>query len=146
MLSRRELVGSVLPISAVSLLAGPLGQHKAWADANRQANGQALFASPPVVQHPRPNGCSVHVAVTSLVTGWVEWGTQPNRLDQTAMAHHHGLIQASDRALAFQLSLPATESPPQTVYYRIALQPLNYKRNRGHPLIVHLPVARIPVR
>lgn len=149
MLSRRELVGGLLPVSAVALLtAGSRGEVAAFAAEANQSSGGELFASPPVVQHPRPGGCSVHVAVATLVTGWIEWGTQPDRLDQVAIAHHHGLIQASDRALAFPLRLPTSRPVGQTIYYRVALQPLTYKNayqlERGTPEFTPVYKLRLP--
>src|SRR5690606_34747910 len=86
-----------------------------------------LIASPPVIQHPSGHGVTINFAVSSLATGWVQWGQTAEQLDQTAIAHEHGLISASDRALSIRLPLDDGKFAGQTLFYRVVAQPLAYK-------------------
>ncbi len=122
MISRRNFVG-LIPVTALSLPAG------SWAfeTLGQQDADKPLISSPPVVQHPMPESFSVSVAVSGFATGWVEWGFSADQLDRVAIAHSHGLIRASDRALLVRvgpIELPSADSP---IYYRFVVQPLAYK-------------------
>lgn len=122
-LPRRDFLG-VISVSALSLHL----RHRT-AEAQEPASGptRSLIASPPVVQHPSTNGFTVHFAVSSLATGWVEWGWSAERLDHTAIATHHGLVRASDVALSVRVRLGETIAAPKAIYYRVVAQPLTYK-------------------
>lgn len=142
-LSRRSLLGLV-SVSALSLqLRETLG-----AVAAESGPAASLITSPPVVQHPAADGFTVHFAVSTLATGWVEWGWSSERLDHVAVAAHHGLIQASDLALSVRVRLdqPATADKP--VYYRVVAQSLAYKTayqlERGSPVAGSVQRLQLP--
>src|SRR5690348_16079903 len=98
-LPRRQFLG-LIPVSALSLqLSAEAVAGGGVASEGAGGTAAPLLASPPVVQHPSADGFTVHFAVSSLATGWVEWGRSAERLDQVAMAADHGLVRASDRAL-----------------------------------------------
>lgn len=122
-LPRRAFLG-LIPASALSLqLGGRVGAGEVAAgDA-----GRPLIVSPPVVQHPAADGFTVHFAVSSLATGWVEWGRSADRLDRVALAAQHGLVQASERALAVRVRLDESVAAGEPIFYRVVAQPLAYK-------------------
>jgi predicted phosphodiesterase len=121
-LPRRGFLG-LIPVSALSL------QLSGRASANERTAGEAtaLITSPPVVQHPAADGFTVHFAVSALATGWVEWGWSAERLDRVAVAAHHGLVRASDSALAVRVQLGESPTAGKLIYYRVVAQPLAYK-------------------
>lgn len=137
---RRQFLGW-LPVSAISLQlgAGPT----AVADDTELPG--PLIVSPPVVQHPAADGFTVSVAVSALATGWVEWGRAADQLDQIAIAHQHGLVQASDRALSVRVPLGDALPSGGVIFYRFVAQPLAYKNayqlQRGEPQST--PVRRL---
>lgn len=136
MLDRRMFLG-VLPISAVSLQSSVWGNLQSDAAAASSPTSDALLQSPPVVQHPARDSFSVHFAVSGLATGWVEWGTAPERLNQVAIAQHYGLIQASDRAIGIRVRVSEAQRGAGKIYYRVVAQPLAYRNayqlQRGEP-------------
>lgn len=142
-LPRRSFLG-LIPVSALSL------QLSGSAAESDEANGAAasLLTSPPVVQHPAADGFTVHFAVSSLATGWVEWGWSAERLDHVALAAHHGLVQASDRALAVRVRLGEAVTTGQPIYYRAVAQPLAYKTayqlERGKSVASEVQRLRLP--
>jgi len=142
MLNRRAFVG-LIPISAVSL---PIAAH--GLQDLTPVKSSRLITSPPVVQHPRGDGFTISFAVSQFATGWVQWGLTENQLDQVAIAHDHGLIQASDRALSIRVHLPPSISPDATIHYRIAAQPLHYKNayqlERGPVEMSRVYAVRMP--
>ena len=97
-----------------------------------------MLAGPPVVQHLGVDGFAVSFAVAELATGWVEWGTSPERLDQRAVASRAGLVMASDRALVVHVALGESGGPGRRIYYRVVAQSLRYetayKLHRGEPV------------
>ncbi len=121
-LPRRSFLG-LIPLSALSLQLSP----KAAAMEPVAEKALPLIISPPVVQHPQADGFSVHFAVSSLATGWVEWGWSADKLDQVAIAAQHGLVQASDLALGIQVRLGEPVPAGKPIYYRVVAQPLAYK-------------------
>lgn len=136
MLDRRIFFGT-LPVAAVALQSSAWGRQPSPTAADSPATNPGLLTSPPVVQHPAPDGFSVHFAVSGLATGWVEWGTSPEQLDQVAIAQHHGLVHASDRALGIRVRVPAAQRGEGKIYYRVLAQPLAYRNayqlQRGEP-------------
>jgi hypothetical protein len=100
------------------------------------------------VQHPTADGFTVHFAVSSLATGWVEWGLSADRLDQRAVAARHGLIRASDTALSVRVPLGNTNAANKSIYYRVVAQPLAYKNayqlERGECVVGEVQRLRLP--
>lgn len=142
-LPRRTFIG-LIPLSALSLQVAS----QAKADEATTSSESPLITSPPVVQHPSADGFTVHIAVSRLATGWVEWGTSADRLDRTAVAAHHGLVQASDRALAIRVHFEEPLPAGQPIYYRVVVQPLAYKNaytlERGEPTSTPTYTLRLP--
>ena len=142
-LSRRAVLG-VIPVSALSL------QLSRSAVASEPTAGamSPLITSPPVVQHPAADGFTVHFAVAALATGWVEWGWSPDRLDHVAVAAQHGLVQASDMALAVRVRLDEAITAGKPVYYRVVAQSLAYKNayqlERGKVVAGEVQRLRLP--
>lgn len=140
---RRQFLG-LIPVSALSLQfgAGPT------AVADDSELPRKLINSPPVVQHPAVDGFTVTVAVSALATGWVEWGRAADQLDQTAIAHQHGLVQASDRALSVRVPLGDSLPSGGVIFYRFVAQPLAYKDayhlQRGEPQSTPVHRLKLP--
>lgn len=84
----------------------------------------ALLDSPPVLQNPSPTGVTVVWAVSGPATGWVEYGTAPERLDQRAGQPVFGLNPFSDRFVSARLEGLA---PGRPVYYRAVARPVAFK-------------------
>lgn len=124
-LPRRGFLG-LAPVSAFALTVRDA--HAAQGNSAEEPEGRRapLLTSPPVVQHPVADAFTVHFAVSALATGWVEWGWSADQLNHTAVAAHHGLIQASDLALAVRVRLD-TPAAGRPVYYRVVAQPLAYR-------------------
>jgi len=123
-LPRRSFLG-LIPASAFSLQLSK--EVAAQPQGPSTGTTAPLITSPPVVQHPSAEGFTVHFAVSALATGWVEWGWSADRLDQVAMAAHHGLVRASDLALSVRVQLDDRATANQPVYYRVVAQSLAYK-------------------
>lgn len=142
-LPRRQFLG-LIPVSALSLQLGAraLG-NEAAADAS-----SPLITSPPVVQHPSAEGFTVHFAVSGLATGWVEWGWSADRLDNVAIAAEHGLVCASDLALAVRVRFDEPVAANKPIFYRVVAQPLAYqtayKLQRGEPVSGQVQRLRLP--
>ncbi len=122
-LPRRDFLGLI----SVSALSWQLSQRAAEANESASATAPSLITSPPVVQHPSADGFTVHFAVSSLATGWIEWGWAADRLDHMALAAHHGLIRASDAALSVRVRLDEAIAAHKPVFYRVVAQPLAYR-------------------
>jgi predicted phosphodiesterase len=141
--SRRTFVG-LIPISALSL---QLGTQVARGEEEAGAK-KPLIVSPPVVQHPSADGFTVHFAVSSLATGWVEWGTSADQLNRVAIASHHGLVSASDRAISVRVRLDEQVSKGEPIFYRVVAQPLAYKNayqlQRGEAVASPVQQLRLP--
>lgn len=142
MLQRRQFFG-LIPVTALAMQASAT----AFQTAAEPPADRPLLASPPVVQHPSAQGVTINFAVSSLATGWVQWGPSAEQLDRTAIAAQHGLISASDRALSIRLPLDG-EFVGQTIYYRVVAQPLAYKNayslERGEPQSSPVYALRLP--
>lgn len=142
-LPRRSFLG-LIPASALSLQLGG----RAAASEAPAGTASPLITSPPVVQHPAADGFTVHFAVSSLATGWVEWGLAADRLDHVAVAARHGLVQASDRALSVRVRLDAVVGPGKPIYYRVVAQPLSYQNayqlQRGETEASEVQKLRLP--
>lgn len=124
MLHRRILLGAA-PLTAFALSADCLlrAQDQQPAAGNSTQNSGPVIASPPVVQHRTPTGFTVVFQVKALATGWVEWGTAPDKLDRRAIGQHHGLKTASDLALAIHVN-HGSELTDAPIYYRLHAVPL----------------------
>lgn len=142
-LPRRAFLGGI-PLSALSLQIGTRTVAAAGADAPTSAR----LTSPPVVQHPTADGFTVHLAVSGLATGWVEWGRTADRLDRLAIAAQHGLVSASDQALSIRVRLSEPIAKGESIYYRVVVQPLGYKNayqlQRGEPVASPVHRLRLP--
>ncbi len=134
MLHRRDVL-RLIPASSLAWLGV---FRSAQAAPNPSSAAARLLLSPPVVQHLGIEGFAVSFAVGQLSTGWVEWGSSPERLDQRAIASRAGLVQASDRALIVPVSLGKCGTPGRRIYYRVVAQPLSYetayKLHRDEPV------------
>ncbi len=126
MFNRRQFIGTI-PVSAVAISTIGINQHvRSPAAQGEAAQVSKLIASPPVVQNPRPNGFGVSVAVRALATAWVEYGFAEDNLPLTAIASHHGLISADDRALHVRVEHHEPLPTDQPIYYRVVVQALSY--------------------
>lgn len=74
-----------------------------------------LIDSPPVLQCPSDNAVNVVWAVKASATGQVEFGTDPNQLDQTAYGDVFGMKPYHDRFLQVRID---GLKPNTTYYYR----------------------------
>lgn len=127
MVHRRQLLGAV-PLTAFALSADCLlrAQELPSQEPNSDRKDPAtddVIASPPVVQHRTKAGFTVVFKVNRLATGWIEWGTDPARLDRMAVAQHHGLKIASDLAIAVHVP-HGPEHADAPIYYRVHAIPL----------------------
>ena len=107
-----------------------------------------LFLSPPVAQQASLRGFSISIEVSQTCTGRVEWGWAADALNNTAVASHHGLIDASDRCLAIPVIFAESATPDKPVYYRVVAQTLQYanayKLTRGTPVATEVRKLTLP--
>jgi predicted phosphodiesterase len=148
MFNRRKFIG-VVPASALAITvarAAPQDQSQE-SRANDPLN-RPLIASPPVVQNPRPRGFGVSVAVGGLATAWVEYGFKKDDLRFTAIASHHGLIQADDQVLHVRVHHADRWPTDRPIFYRVVAQPLRYatayQLERGEPQATETFALRLP--
>ncbi|QDV23643.1 metallophosphoesterase family protein [Aureliella helgolandensis] len=148
MYNRRQFFGTI-PVGAVALSTVGLVQQTGAQE--RLAAGErasTLIASPPVVQNPRHNGFGVSIAVRGLATAWVEFGFAENDLPFTAVASHHGLIVADDRALHIRVEHQESLPQNQPIFYRVVVQSLSYANaytlQRGEPQSTTTYALRLP--
>jgi predicted MPP superfamily phosphohydrolase len=128
--NRRSFL-SLLGISSAGLL---VGDHLS-AQETKVPDSPPLVDSPPVLQCPSETSITVVWAVGTPATGWVEWGTEREKLDQAAHGEKTGLLPYHERFLQIRL----TGLKPNTKYfYRTAtasFQYVNaYKFERGEPV------------
>ncbi len=83
----------------------------------------SVWASPPVLQNPTPDGMTVAWAVRRPCTGWVEYGPTPE-LGRRAHADRNGLEPFSDRYLSVRLS---GLTPGEPVYYRVVSAAIRFR-------------------
>ncbi|WP_162006646.1 metallophosphoesterase family protein [Roseimaritima sediminicola] len=144
----------VIPVSAVALTTVP-GTVVQGAEPNPSGTGdpsddfnRPLIASPPVVQNPRSQGFGVSIAVAGLATAWVEYGFAEDDLSFTAIASHHGLVQADDQVLHVRVHHPDELPTDRPVFYRVVVQPLRYRSayqlERGEPQETPVFALRLP--
>ncbi|MFG0262071.1 MAG: metallophosphoesterase family protein, partial [Novipirellula sp. JB048] len=153
MFNRRHFLG-VIPASALAVTsipaasAAPAPQNRPHDDAAEAGADGVLLASPPVVQNPRPTSFGVSIAVTGLATAWVEYGFSEDDLRYTAIASHHGLIQADAQVLHVRVNHPETLPIDRPTYYRVVAQPLKYlsayNLERGEPQATPTFALRLP--
>lgn len=98
-------------------------------------DSRSLIDSPPVLQCPTESGMTVVWAVVRSATGQVEFGTEKDRLDQTARGEILGLKPYHDRFLQVRIS---DLKPNTRYYYRTATHPFKYinayKFEQGEPV------------
>jgi acid phosphatase type 7 len=113
-----------------------------------RTGGDAIIASPPVVQNPREKSFGVSIAVSGLATAWVEYGFTESDLAFTAVPNHHGLVSADDRALHIRVNHHEGFPTDRPVYYRVVAQPLSYQDayhlERGTPQSTPIYALRLP--
>ena len=114
---RRRFLG-IVSASCVSL-AGLPGLLK----GDEKAAESPLVDSLPTLQCPTDTGITVCWAVNGLSLGSIEFGINPNELNQTAYGEMTGLKAYHDRF--FQIRLEGLE-PGRRYYYRTATTPLEY--------------------
>lgn len=116
-------------------------------DSKPEASGP-LLTSPPVVQRLFATGFAVSIRVSRMATGWVEWGTHPDKLDQKAIATLGGLIDADDIVLRIPVSFSTPQPAGSSLYYRVCAQSLKYinayKLERGETESTEVRSLRIP--
>jgi hypothetical protein len=124
MVHRRQLLGAV-PLTAFALSSDCLlrAQEPKPTSDQKEFSSVGVIASPPVVQHRTRDGFTVVFKVSKLATGWIEWGVDPAKLDQIAVAQHHGLKIASDLAIAVHVH-HGSEQASAPIFYRIHASPL----------------------
>lgn len=117
---------SFLAATSVSALAAPAFLRSASADeeASADAAPESLFASPVVLQNPTETSMQAVWTVAAECTGWVEYGTSPDKLDQVSHGPIFGLRPFSDRVI----SIPMTGLKANTTYYyRAATHAIAFK-------------------
>jgi len=113
--------------STESIPIGALDNTSVTQQIDAKPIGNALIASPPVVQNPRAKSFGVSIAVSGLATAWVEYGFAKDDLAFTAIASHHGLIVADDQALHIRVNHRDLLPTDRPIYYRVVAQPLSYQ-------------------
>ena len=107
-----------------------------------------LLQSPPVVQHLTAAGFTVSIRVGRLATAWVEWGTDPAKLDHKAVSSRGGLVDAGATSLTVPVVFPEPQPGGAIVHYRVCVQPLAYanayKLTRGETETTGVRALRIP--
>ncbi len=106
--------------SFAALLAGAGG---ATSLRGEEAAPVFALASPPVLQHPTPEGMSVVWAVNGPATGWVEYG-ESESLGRRAMGSVQGLMPFDDRVQKVRLS---GLRPGTRYFYRVCACPILFK-------------------
>jgi predicted MPP superfamily phosphohydrolase len=126
--NRRRFLG-LLTVSGLGIAAVP--------ELQAQETGieeSPLVDSPPVLQCPSKTGITIVWAAGKPATGWVEFGTEKEKLDQTAFGEHNGLLPYHDRFLQIRLS---GLKPNTQYFYRTATAAFKYvtayKFERGEP-------------
>lgn len=93
-----------------------------------------LVDSPPLLQCPSSEGVTVVWAIGRGATGWIEYGTAPDRLTQTARGAVVGLLPFHQRFLQIRIN---GLKPGKRVFYRTATVPFRYLNTyefeRGSP-------------
>ncbi|MDR2169131.1 MAG: metallophosphoesterase [Planctomycetaceae bacterium] len=127
--NRRNFLG-LLTISGLGVVSNPV----LWGQENR-SDDFPLVDSPPVLQCPCDTGVTVVWAVGKPATGWVEFGIDKDKLDQTAFGGQDGLLPQHNRFLQIRLS---GLKPNTKYFYRIATTSFEYvsayKFKRGEPV------------
>ncbi|MDR2441029.1 MAG: metallophosphoesterase [Planctomycetaceae bacterium] len=125
---RRRFLG-LLTVSGLGLTAVPALQAQENSVIERP-----LVDSPPVLQCPSETGITVVWAVGKPATGWVQFGTDQEKLDQTAFGEENGLLPYHDRFLQIRLS---ALKPNTQYFYQTATASFKYvnayKFERGEP-------------
>ncbi|MDR2761210.1 MAG: metallophosphoesterase [Planctomycetaceae bacterium] len=128
--NRRNFLG-LLTVSGFGLTAIPTLR----AQENDIQEESPLVNSPPVLQCPSETGMTVVWAVGKPATGWVQFGTDKEKLDQTAFGEKDGLLPYHDQFLKIRLS--GLKSNTQ-YFYRTATADFKYisayKFKRGEPV------------
>ncbi|MDO4569079.1 MAG: FN3 domain-containing metallophosphoesterase family protein [Planctomycetia bacterium] len=120
--NRRQFLG-VLGATSVALGHGSAlcaGEEK----GAEPSAPQSVFLSPCVLQNPTENSISVVWLVPAPATGWVEWGTSPDNLDQRATGSVLGLNPYDDLVIAIRIK---NLQPNTRYYYRAASALVDFK-------------------
>lgn len=78
----------------------------------------------PIVQNPSDGGVAISWGVNRLASGWVEYGTSPDKLTQRAISSQQGLVDIDDLFLSVRLR---GLKPKQKVYYRVVCATVDYR-------------------
>ncbi len=127
---------SVLAASGTGLLGtGWVVDNAAAGEEKQPTTDCPLLQSPPVLQCPGENGITVVWAVGAPATGWVEFGSEKDKLDRTAYGDSFGLNPYEERFLRIRID---GLEPNARYYYRTASCPFRYintyKFERGEPV------------
>jgi len=116
---------SFLAATGISAFAAPsLIRSTSAEEAKADARPTSLFASPVVLQNPTETSMQAVWTVTAECSGWVEYGTSPEKLDQVSHGPIYGLRPFSDRVI----SIPLTNLTANTkYYYRAVTQAIAFK-------------------
>ena len=131
---RRRFLAT-LAVTSGTLAASPALQAGDFEIKQELASTLPLVDSPPLLQLPTETGMTVVWAVAQPATGYVEFGSVPDRLDRRADGESLGLNPYHERFLRIDL----TDLRPNTrYYYRTATCSVNfetaYKIHRGEPV------------
>ena len=125
--NRRRFL-SLLGVSGAGLAAG-MTLPRSSAFAQEISAELPLVDSPPVLQCPTETGIAVAWAVKQPAAGLVEFGTDQEKLDQTASGDTHGLNAYHNRFLQVRLE---GLKPNTRYYYRTVTAPFIF--HHGHKL------------
>ncbi len=120
--SRRDFMAvSGAALAAGSLLTAQLSAEEKAAD--KSAPG-SLFSSPVILQNPTETSVTAVWTVSSFATGWIEYGTAPDKLDRKSCGAVYGLKPYSDRVIRIAIDglKPNTE-----YFYRAAVSAVDFR-------------------
>ncbi len=119
--SRRDFMA----LSGAALAAGTLIPNQLSANENaKQQTTDSLFSSPVILQNPTENSITAAWTLSNFATGWIEWGTAPDKLDQKACGAKYGLKPYSNRVI--QVTINGLK-PNTTYFYRAAASAVDFR-------------------
>ena len=123
MFNRRHFLGTTSALPFVAAAAGSTATTTATADDKAGFKPDSAFDSYPLLQNPTEKSINVVWSVKTLVNGWVEWGTEKEKLDQKAVGAVYGLRPLDDRVIAIRID---GLKPNTTYYYRAVVRRIDY--------------------
>ncbi len=125
--SRRTFLAASIAASTILSARVPLNAEDGTpqnAAAPASSGASSLFGSPVVLQNPTETGITAVWTLTAPATGWVEWGTDPEKLEHRNSGPIFGLRPYSDRVI----SIPISGLAPNTTYfYRAACASVDFR-------------------